>query len=224
MGKKNMPKLRLIPHDREEFSMEFDLFAEGTLVSRYKRLARRKIFSEPSEVIQFWDGGEDTFGPEDEVFCNELLKFVILMVDNRGNPLADYKDFSERADMAALYVDEAFEGQIRRMWESQHTWILLMVNEYLKALLHDEYALWYSLRWKYYQDCLTLVSPMPSDESSGQYLNAVEKIRAGVAAQLEAIKKIELSLFPDKQVRDIAIESTADAIGGWAEQNAEDFR
>jgi len=205
--------------DKKEFSgMRHNPFATGKgefMWHKYKELGLHKVFVSVPNIPD-----EDTLGsyePE-EKDVDLMLRFVVLMADRHGNPLATIKDFDRRIDMAwdLLGVRKGSKG-VWTFVKNEHRWYRDVLFQYFCIVNDDTYEMWVSLKMFFRSMMSALRHHIP-----GQDLTDMAKLRRDSASALDEIQRLELKLFGDERLKKIITEEAV-VSERWAEQFAEDY-
>jgi len=167
--------------------------------------------------------GIDVLQPEDSDL-DMLVRYVILMVDRYGNPLANVNDFEYRSKLVCDLI--GLKKTSKSVWyfiEADHWWFRDVMFEYFRLLNDDEYQLWFSMKTSFSNN-MKLLRENFGPATDEKYFLSLQKIKASSPDDLKKIKEIEMRLFNDERTREI-VTKEAIATDRDAEKRAlDEFR
>lgn len=167
--------------------------------------------------------GIDILQPEEDDL-DMLVRYVILMVERHGNPLANVKDFEYRSKLVCDLI--GLKKTAKSIWyfiEADHWWFRDVMFEYFRLLNDDEYQLWFSMKTSFSNN-MKLLRENFGPATDEKYFLSLQKIKASSPDDLKKIKEIEMRLFNDERTREI-VTKEAIATDRDAERRAlEEFR
>ncbi len=167
--------------------------------------------------------GVSVLQPEEEDL-DMLVRYVILMVDRYGNPLANVNDFEYRSKLVCDLI--GLKKTSKSVWyfiEADHYWFRDVMFEYFRLLNDDEYQLWFSMKTSFSNN-MRLLRENFGPTTDEKYFLSLQKIKASSPDDLKKIKEIEMRLFNDERTREI-VTKEAISTGRDAEKRAlDEFR
>lgn len=146
--------------------------------------------------------GINVLQPEEDDL-DMLVKYVILMVERHGNPLANVKDFEYRSKLVCDLI--GLKRSANGVWyfiEADHYWFRDVMFEYFRLLNDDEYQLWFSMKTSFSNN-MKLLRESFGPSTDEKYFLSLQKIKASSPDDLRKIKEVEMRLFNDERTREI---------------------
>lgn len=167
--------------------------------------------------------GINVLQPEEDDL-DMLVRYVILIVDRHGNPLADIKDFEYRSKLVCDMIGlKKGSDTVWHFIETDHWWFRDVMFEYFRLLNDDEYQLWFSMKMSFANN-MKLLRETFGPATDEKYFLSLQKIKASSPDDLKKIREIEMRLFNDDRTREI-VTKEAIATDRDAERRAlEEFR
>lgn len=134
---------------------------------------------------------------------NSMVKFVVLMVEPRGNPLAKERNFEVRGDTAWGLLGIGQNNQLREFERKGHWWFHNTLFEYFK-LTHDTlYMEWFSQKMAYLNMTRALAMPITQTSVDKDDVKTRLDISAALEKFRQRISALEATLFKDKETHEI---------------------
>lgn len=215
--------------------MEFDPTELGGLMlwEKYRKIARKKNLRRPPEIEieedDDYDGLSDLDDPQrmGDSDWNDVLRFVILFVDNRNNPLADIMDFDERAKAAidSLMPQPGTRKFLEDLWMTDHWSLRRAIFEYFRLIGADDYTTWFALKMQALQVTKLLMSEMPTGEKAHSIVRARDAASDNLPKLMRQISELEMKLFRSEDLRSLVYDSAvSDGLGSPAERKSKEYK
>ena len=176
---------------------------DGRVLDLYPRLRRIEAYSEIPDLRSAESMSGIVLTEKDLDTC---IRFCILYVEPRGNPLAMESDLLERAKMAWESLKVPKSSPLRKFQEDQHWWFSLMIFEYFKLTHNTIYTHWFALKSAMHSNARILVGSGDGDFAA----LAENSTKAGkfMDTYVNKIRDLELILFKDDTFADIVTIET----------------
>lgn len=172
------------------------------MVEYYSALGRSRAFTEIPSL-----NGSGKPGPASHILVaqdlEDMVRFVVLMVEPRGNPLSRERNFDIRAEEAWRLVGTRQNSELRKLQKMGHWWFHNTLFEYFKFTWDTVYQEWFSQKMAYQEMSRVLAMPMLQTEADKDDVktrldisNALEKFRTRISA-------LESTLFGDSETLEI---------------------
>ena len=176
---------------------------EERVLDSYPRLRRIEAYSEIPDLRSADSTVATVVTEKDLDIC---VRFCILYVEPRGNPLAKESDLNQRAKMAWDTLKVSKASMLRKFQEDQHWWFTLMIFEYFRLTHNTTYTHWFSLKSAFHSNSRILIGGDDGDFSK----MAEDRTKAGkfMDSYVNKIRDLELILFKDDTFAElVTIES-----------------
>lgn len=182
--------------------MPFDPFAASTMVQMYPVLQRVPLFNSEPDLNAGSEYSERFLSMKD---VDKMIRFCIIFVDPRNNPLSEESDLEYRAKKAWELLNVAPSNDLVTLQKSKHWWFRKMIGEVLKLCFSSKYALWFAAKVSFYESLKFLMEPVEAhsiDEKTA-------KIRMSVMEDMKKmesyISTLEASMFKSAEIVEIAV-------------------
>ncbi len=154
---------------------------------------------------------------------DQLVRFMILCCD-RKSPFWDEIEYEERLRLCMDAVSIGVRQDLGKMILKGHWWVNLVMKAYFNLRSDDYLSTWLSLKVAA-SDLRMFIR-----QSVSEVADAEKFIRAKLAAMKDLedldrkVADMEVKLFPHSEMaRNVMDASSADEIGGYAEEFASDY-
>ena len=178
-------------------------------------LRRRELCMPPADGVD----EEEVTGDE----LNQLVRFMVLMVDPFKNPLAVERDFGYKAKICFDLLQIRQHENIRKWYERRHPWTMSVQTALFKLVNNQKFEAWFSLKESISANNEFLRMPLDLAGDLEKNMTARQKIQQGIDSGLAQLAKLEKQLFPSERLLDdIARDAVSDE--NWAERYAKAFK
>jgi hypothetical protein len=182
----------------------------------YPAIGRLKAFTDVPDLTT-----KGNTAPRDKVLSatdlNNMVKFVVLMVEPRGNPLAKERNFDVRADEAWGLIGVGRDGGLRKFESQGHWWFHNTLFEYFKLTWDTTYQEWFSQKMAYQEMTRVLAMPMMQTEADKDDVKTRLDISNALGKFRDRIAALESTIFKDQQTTEIV------TIQAWSDRIAEKY-
>lgn len=199
-------------YSKENFSeMPYNPFVTANMVDSYAYLRRVKSFTEVP-VINTENSVKSVHLTSYDV--DKMLRFCVLMIDPRGNPLAEEKDFQYRSDTVWELLGVPNRNSTTKILQKQnHWWYRHMLCEYLKLVYNDQYVSWFSLKMNFNATTQYLIGGNGADVLDYSVLDEKDMKARKAAAETQAalrqeIARLEATLFKAPEIKEAVVMET----------------
>lgn len=193
--------------DKKDFEgMPYNpLVAERDMLDVYPRLRRIEAFSESVELHS-----GSTSMPTVAVTPKDLdlaVRFVVLYVEPRNNPIAKERDLPSRADIAWDMLGVKRSERLRDFQSKGHWWFNMLVFEYFKLTYDARYQRWFALKSAFHTYTRLLSSNTDSALAESD-VSTRAKVRKDLKEVADEVEELEAIIFKDDFLKsEISVDS-----------------
>lgn len=190
---------------------------------KYPDLQRQKALCIPPDMAMFaQEGKKPVFVVPDEKELDQMVRFVIFLVEPIGNPIAKERNFDARVDLALEMA--GIKKDSRGIWHfisTDHWWYRDVVFEYFRLINDDLYMLWFSMKIAFANNMAAMRQQITIDTDE-KFIAMVQRLKTSAPDDLKNIQELEARIFPDERMREIVSAAATRNNMMVAESYAED--
>lgn len=142
-----------------------------------------------------------------------MVKFVTLMVEPRGNPIAREKNFEVRASESWRVLGISQTSVLRKFEQQGHWWFYATMFEYFKMTWDTTYQEWFSQKLAFHEMSRTLAKPMMMADMDDKEVRAKLAIAGALKGLRKNISELEATLFKDSEtIEIISVQAFSDRL------------
>lgn len=172
------------------------------MVDVYPVLARSHVFTEVPDLREK-DKADNLVISEDEL--DLCVRFTVLLVEQRGNPMRFDTDFGAKADAAWTLLGVRDTRDIRKLQKSGHRWFHSMIFEYFKMSNDTLYQEWFALRMSFIELARLIAMPVSESSAVAEMIRAKKDAAATLKNLRQSISALESELFSSKDLTEIVL-------------------
>ena len=175
---------------------------------KYPDLQRQKALCVPPDMAMFAsEGKKPVFIVPDERELDQMVRFVIFLVEPIGNPIAKERNFDARVDLALGMAN--IKKDSKGIWHfisTDHWWYRDVIFEYFRLINDDLYTLWFSMKIAFANNMAAMRQHI-TYETNESFISMVQKLKLSAPDDLKKIQELEARIFPDERTREIVSSS-----------------